>query len=242
MALQWEEDDLNDLCGFPRRGTNHGKQTGTLKLHSSFGNKVLRQDNSPELPPTNIVAPPAKKRRAGGRVVDVPTKSNRGNPWELCQLNLDVLFMIATYTQPQDLLSLARTCKSLRRLFMDKSSAFIWKAYRRELKGLPDCSDDLSEPAYTNLVFSPHSHTLKCNKGLWKISRYFLRRIVFIEKIRFLCNIYWPRAVYEIVKITAVRVSGDEGWCHRSSRDHTTIAHFAENLLWHDKDQVNSLV
>ena len=36
---------------------------------------------------------------------------------------------------------------------MDKSSAFVWKAARRQTNGLPDCPVDLTEPEYANLVF-----------------------------------------------------------------------------------------
>lgn len=41
---------------------------------------------------------------------------------------------------------------------MDRSAAFVWKAVRRKFNGLPDCPDDLSEPAYTDLVFHPRCH------------------------------------------------------------------------------------
>ncbi|KAF8133333.1 hypothetical protein EV363DRAFT_1325967 [Boletus edulis] len=69
------------------------------------------------------------------------------------QLNLDVLFLLAEYLSPVDLLNLARTCKSLRQLLMAKSSAFVWKATRRQIDGLPDCPADLTEQEYANLMF-----------------------------------------------------------------------------------------
>lgn len=52
-----------------------------------------------------------------------------------------------------DLLNLARTCKSLRGLLMDKSSVFVWKTARRQVQDLPDCPADLTEPEYAHLVF-----------------------------------------------------------------------------------------
>ncbi|KAH0829105.1 hypothetical protein J3R83DRAFT_2571 [Lanmaoa asiatica] len=85
-------------------------------------------------------------------------KRRRGKPGEICQLNLDVLFLIAAYIHPIDLLNLARTCKSLRALLMDKSSVFVWKSARRQVKGLPDCPPDLTEPEYANLVFYARCH------------------------------------------------------------------------------------
>ncbi|KAG2756818.1 hypothetical protein P692DRAFT_20713409, partial [Suillus brevipes Sb2] len=37
-----------------------------------------------------------------------------------------------------------------------RSSAFIWRAGRRQIANFPDCPADLSEPQYANLVFYPH--------------------------------------------------------------------------------------
>ncbi|KAF8553732.1 hypothetical protein OG21DRAFT_1384122, partial [Imleria badia] len=80
---------------------------------------------------------------------------------------------IAAHIHPMDLLNLARTCKSLRQLLMDKSSAFVWKAARSQVNGLPDCPADLAEPEYANLVF--HAHCNGCGKYvktvLWEMRR-----------------------------------------------------------------------
>ncbi|KAF8549225.1 hypothetical protein OG21DRAFT_1515448 [Imleria badia] len=133
---------------------------------------MLPQDEDTiRLPPGDGAAQPTKKRR-GGRS-DAPRKRRRGNPAELCQLNLDVLFIIATCIHPLDLLNLARTCKSLRILLMDRASEFIWRAARRQFEDLPDCPDDLSEPAYANLAFYARCHA--CDKHttavFWRIRR-----------------------------------------------------------------------
>jgi hypothetical protein len=115
---------------------------------------------------------PRKKRRREGSTA-TPKKRRRGKPGEICQLNLDVLFLIAAYVHPIDLLNLARTCKSLRQLLMDKSSAFVWKTARCQVNGLPDCPVDLTEPEYANLLFYARCHV--CGKYtptvLWRIRR-----------------------------------------------------------------------
>lgn len=41
---------------------------------------------------------------------------------------------------------------------MDKSSAFVWKAARSQVNGLPDCPADLAEPEYANLVYHARCH------------------------------------------------------------------------------------
>lgn len=41
---------------------------------------------------------------------------------------------------------------------MSRTSAYLWKAARANVEGLPECPSYLSEPQYANLVFSPHCH------------------------------------------------------------------------------------
>ncbi|KAF8547195.1 hypothetical protein OG21DRAFT_1450535 [Imleria badia] len=117
---------------------------------------------------TGRVPSPAKKRRRDG--ADSESSKKTG---QQCQLNLDVLFLLAAYVHPLDLLNLARTCKSLRELLMDKSSTFVWRAARRQVKGLPDCPVDLTEPEYANLLFYARCHGCGkyAKKILWKMRR-----------------------------------------------------------------------
>ena len=41
---------------------------------------------------------------------------------------------------------------------MNQSMAVYWKRARENIEGLPACPDDLSEPAYANLMFYAHCH------------------------------------------------------------------------------------
>lgn len=63
---------------------------------------------------------------------------------------------IASYMSPYDILQLARTSKSLRGIFMSKSSKHVWVAARTSM-GIPDV-DDFSEPYYADLLFSKRCH------------------------------------------------------------------------------------
>ena len=49
---------------------------------------------------------------------------------------------------------------------MDKSSAFVWKTARQQVKGLPACPADLTEPEYANLVFYARCHVHSDSLGL----------------------------------------------------------------------------
>ncbi|KAF8141131.1 hypothetical protein EV363DRAFT_1307184 [Boletus edulis] len=95
-------------------------------------------------------------------------------PGAFFELNLDVLFLIAEYLHPKDLLSLSRTCQSLRELLMDKSSTFVWKTARRQVDGLPDCPPDLTEQEYADLVFDAHCHM--CGRRVRTVLWYIRRR------------------------------------------------------------------
>ncbi|KLO11644.1 hypothetical protein SCHPADRAFT_460961 [Schizopora paradoxa] len=64
----------------------------------------------------------------------------------------DIVFEIASYLEPPDLLHLTRTNYWLRSLLLSKKAAPVWKRARESL-GMPERPKDLSEPAYASLVF-----------------------------------------------------------------------------------------
>jgi hypothetical protein len=54
---------------------------------------------------------------------------------------------------PLDLLDLTRTSKAFTEIFVNRESVLIWKAVCKNIKDLPPCPDDISEPAYVDLIF-----------------------------------------------------------------------------------------
>ncbi|KAJ7269374.1 hypothetical protein B0H12DRAFT_1095502 [Mycena haematopus] len=76
----------------------------------------------------------------------------------LPSLPLDVLFEIFGHLLPLDILYLSRTTKDFRSILMHRSAISIWKASLRQICGLPECPPDMSQPAWVNLVYSPHCH------------------------------------------------------------------------------------
>lgn len=65
---------------------------------------------------------------------------------------------IFRFLHPRDLLNLARTSKDFRALLLNRSSALFWKTSRKQIEGLPEIPDHVSEPAYANLLFCNHCH------------------------------------------------------------------------------------
>ncbi|KAJ6575478.1 hypothetical protein B0H19DRAFT_987683 [Mycena capillaripes] len=76
----------------------------------------------------------------------------------LPSLPLDILFEIFGHLTPLDLLYLARTTRGLRSTLLHRSAMSIWKTSLRQIVGLPERPQDMSEPAWANLVYSSHCH------------------------------------------------------------------------------------
>ncbi|KAI9462990.1 hypothetical protein HD554DRAFT_2288156 [Boletus coccyginus] len=168
---------------------------------------------------TRLTKDAAVEHPSGNRLAK---KRRRGKAGEICQLNLDVLFLIATYIHPIDLLNLARTCKSLRQLLMDKSSTFVWKTARRQVDDLPDCPADLTEPEYANLVFYARCHG--CGKYartiLWEMRRRYCPDCR-TERLCPLLSVPW--AIQKILPQELITIGRD-------------------TRIWVDKEQMESLM
>ncbi|KZT08450.1 uncharacterized protein LAESUDRAFT_723975 [Laetiporus sulphureus 93-53] len=106
-------------------------------------------------------------------------RGKRGGLKDLPEMPDDILFEVFVLLHPKDLLNSARTTRPLRAFLMTRRSAFIWRASRTQVDGLPDCPQHLSEPAYANLMFFSHCH--KCLKGnnnsaLWEFAARYCQR------------------------------------------------------------------
>ncbi|KAF9468003.1 hypothetical protein BDZ94DRAFT_1133081, partial [Collybia nuda] len=71
---------------------------------------------------------------------------------------LDILFEIFGHLHPLDVLHLARTSRGLRTILMSRSSLSVWVSAFSNVRGLPFCPSDMSEPQYANLAFDEHCH------------------------------------------------------------------------------------
>ncbi|KAE9395803.1 hypothetical protein BT96DRAFT_1021718 [Gymnopus androsaceus JB14] len=83
---------------------------------------------------------------------------------------LDVIFEIFCHLSPGDLLQLARSSKDLRGILMSKSSEFIWRIARENVRGFPPRPGDLNEPQYAHLLYEPYCHVCnrkRCDDVLW---------------------------------------------------------------------------
>ncbi|KAJ7650259.1 hypothetical protein FB45DRAFT_887452 [Roridomyces roridus] len=157
------EDDVNtdaDDDPVPKRKIKRRKVAAQKAIEEEDEEEADDDDDELEFDDDEEEIAPKKKRRTKAKTV-TDTKKVRGRRGILSSLKefpLDVLFEIFGHLRPQDLLTLARTTKEFRALLMTRSSAFIWKESRSRVQGLPEITNDLSEPQYANLAFDGHCH------------------------------------------------------------------------------------
>ncbi|KAF9525160.1 hypothetical protein CPB83DRAFT_909426 [Crepidotus variabilis] len=106
------------------------------------------------------VKPRGKKRKGSADDLTVTKplqkrpKKKHGVIKKFEEIPIEILLEIFVLVDPADLLSLARTTKSIRSILMDKKTLSLWKTSFRNMElSLPECPDDLSEPVYAALAF-----------------------------------------------------------------------------------------
>ncbi|KAF8604800.1 hypothetical protein BDV93DRAFT_82107 [Ceratobasidium sp. AG-I] len=109
-----------------------------------------------------------RKRRKHNDETDIESQphptpnsiSNQAGLIKPCRLTSDIVAQAALHLEAPDILALARTNKSIRRLLMSRSSAHIWRTAMVNMVCLGHCPTAMSEPAYTALLFT--SYCSKC--------------------------------------------------------------------------------
>ncbi|KAJ7109224.1 hypothetical protein C8R44DRAFT_986255 [Mycena epipterygia] len=139
-----ESDEYSDEPGAKRRKTAKGKSV-TTKARSSTKPKGKRVTKSKK--------PAASTKRKG-----------RGSLKNTPELPMDILYEIFSHMEPGGLLNFARTTKKIRSILMSSDSSFIWRAARKNVTGTPapDPPDDMSEPAWANLLYTPQKQCFEC--------------------------------------------------------------------------------
>lgn len=74
----------------------------------------------------------------------------------IVSLNETLYCQLFRCLHPKDLLRLSWCNKFLRAVLTSKSSRFVWAAALSAIEKLPPCPQDLTEIAYSNLLFHPY--------------------------------------------------------------------------------------
>lgn len=82
--------------------------------------------------------------------IDIFMEVSGNNLFRRCQTHTP---KIVYHVEAIDLLNLSRTSKFMRSLLMSRRSRGVWRYALACVEDLPECPADLSEPAYTFLVF-----------------------------------------------------------------------------------------
>ncbi|KAJ3557330.1 hypothetical protein NM688_g1532 [Phlebia brevispora] len=115
-------------------------------------------------------------------------RRRRGALQSLPTMPLDILAEIMSHLQPPDILNMSRANKTFRRFLMTRSSEFIWRRARENVPGLPPCPEDLSEPAYANLVFDTHCHECLSSGVKTVFWEFRVRYCPSCRKQKFMCQ------------------------------------------------------
>ncbi|KAI0660261.1 hypothetical protein C8Q70DRAFT_913949 [Cubamyces menziesii] len=118
--------------------------------------------------------PPAKKRarvtsaeRDNGVSSASKARSRTGKLAGIMQMPVDVFLQIALHLHPLDLLHLVRTSKGVRSLLLSRRNRSVWTASLSSVEGLPACPPDMSEPAYSALLFGRTCNLCGANRAGW---------------------------------------------------------------------------
>ncbi|KAG9079866.1 hypothetical protein FS749_008206 [Ceratobasidium sp. UAMH 11750] len=123
----------------------HDNMSGALQR-----NKSRPGDNQAPGPAVHQDIPKGQnysKDAAGGE----PETTENG---QFLELPLEIFHKIMSCLLPADVLSLARSNKSIRNLLMSRASRPLWQAAFHNIPHMPPCPQSLCEPQYASLVFS----------------------------------------------------------------------------------------
>ncbi|KAI0047931.1 hypothetical protein FA95DRAFT_1678733 [Auriscalpium vulgare] len=153
--------------------------TGNL-LKRTLHEENLDGDDGNFSDATSRVSPetrPAKRAKNGnGKVVAKgPSRGVRGRLSALPSMPLDILFEIFGHLPPTDLIHLTRVTKAFRQVLLSRDAMLLWKEAYELVPDVPSCPEDMSEPAWANLLFGgAHCHTCgvkPVNKILYMLRR-----------------------------------------------------------------------
>ncbi|KAG8714181.1 hypothetical protein FRC09_017901 [Ceratobasidium sp. 395] len=122
----------------------------------------------------------AKKKPRVAKPKAATTTRKRGKkvpPKRLLDLPSAAFNEISKYLMPVDLLSLARTNKFFRKMFISRASQHLWKAAMVNISNMPPCPEELSEPQYISLLYSPTCSSCGTNVFHRRIDPYLLVRL-----------------------------------------------------------------
>ncbi|KDQ62087.1 hypothetical protein JAAARDRAFT_148747 [Jaapia argillacea MUCL 33604] len=161
------------------------RRSSRLKSTSQTHNEDS-QDEKENTMKSAVPRPPAKRQKRATRTTSGPTpRRGQGKLRMLPEMPLDILFEIFGHLLPLDLLRLAWTTKSLRRILMRRSARSVWIHTLANVPGLPECPPDLTEPQFSRLAFDPHCHYCGA-PNIWNIAWVLRVRVcVKCQKKRF---------------------------------------------------------
>ncbi|KAJ1300166.1 hypothetical protein OPQ81_011918 [Rhizoctonia solani] len=129
-----------------------------MLLDAASVESEYEQSEDEESPPKPS---PRKRQRSSAKPAKAQAskkhvRGKQGRLAGLVNMPIDIFTEIASYLMPIDIISLSRANRFFRNMLMNRSSGHVWHRSMRNIRGLPPCPPDLSEPYYLSLLFSKH--------------------------------------------------------------------------------------
>lgn len=216
LAELSSSEDGDDDGGSASVGDEHESDPseGEESDSSEFGDPFEATPQAPTAKRRKLEkASPSKLKKSG------LSRRVQGRLENMLSLPLDVLFVILSALRPMDLLNLARTSNALRQVLMSRKSMSVWITARRNAGAtvVPDPPEDMSEPAWAQLLFGPaicsqcsarniHRVDFALRRRLCTVCR--KRNLVFSIKFRSQCPDL-KESVMDLLPYTKIG-----GWAH----------------------------
>ncbi|CAE6475424.1 unnamed protein product [Rhizoctonia solani] len=156
-AIGDDEDRLKVRpTGARKAGKGKGKGKGKAKVEPEVKSESEYGQSEDEERPPPRKRPRTSIKSTKGATYKKQVRGKLGGLAGLVNMPIDIFTEITTHLLPIDIITLSRSNKSFRSLLMHRSSIHIWHSAMRNVRGLPPCPPDLSEPHYLSLIFSKH--------------------------------------------------------------------------------------
>ncbi|KAF8878928.1 hypothetical protein BD779DRAFT_1553098 [Infundibulicybe gibba] len=163
----------------------------------------------------------AQKRRKHTQ----PTRKTLGKRTAKCfdllfSMPLEIIFEVAGYLTPQDILSMSQTSKALCKMLHSPNTSSIWKAARSSV-GAPECSPGFSEPRWASLLFGRPICEQCGTKNVHSVEFGIRRRVcVHCKKQHLVSAVRFEKVFphYESSVMDMVPYTRSSGWTHDRSR------------------------
>ncbi|KAG8794942.1 hypothetical protein FRC12_019732 [Ceratobasidium sp. 428] len=155
VLKDYSSDEDSDSSDEEEYSSDEEENSSDEESESILREATPTSHNTQTAPKNCATSAPQRKRTRTAKTDAKPAvKWSRGDLNQLLNMSPDIFLEIARHLTPPDLLTLARSTKFFRAMFMSRSAAPIWQRAISNVVGLPTCPASLCAPQYVSLIYS----------------------------------------------------------------------------------------